>query len=78
MTTALRLAVHPRLADSALEIRPLVTGRQFTDVLQVSDRTFRRMRAARIIPAPTLMIGRSPRWSAESVAAFIANSGRST
>ena len=49
---------------------------QFSRRVGISIRSFTRAEAAGVIPAPDLMVGRSPRWSEQTIRAFLASRPR--
>jgi predicted DNA-binding transcriptional regulator AlpA len=56
---------------SAAGIEPTVTIDQWAAALACSRREVERMRSAGKLPPPDLTIGRSPRWKAETLRAWI-------
>ena len=50
-----------------LTIRPLVKLDDWRLVLNCSRRVVERLRSSGRLPAPDLLLGRSPRWKAETV-----------
>jgi len=63
-------------ASPKLPIEPLVTIDGWTQILNVSRRSFERMRSAGLIPPPDVRVGRLPRWRPETVRRWIEGGGR--
>jgi len=47
------------------------TKKTLSEWLHISTRSLDRAIAAGVIPAPDLTVGRSPRWSEQTIAAFL-------
>ena len=56
-------------------IEPLLRMDDIAKLLACSRRTLEQMRSGGRFPRPDAMIGRSPRWRAETVRAWIAAGG---
>ena len=62
----------PRPVPSPLAPSPLVfTARQFAAVMEMSERGIRKLNSAGLIPRP-IRIGRSVRWRAAEIEAWLA------
>jgi predicted DNA-binding transcriptional regulator AlpA len=57
-------------------IEPLATIREWAAALQVSVPTIERLRRAKRLPEPSIMIGRLPRWTSQQIRQWIANGGK--
>jgi hypothetical protein len=49
---------------------------ELADYLRISVRTLDRLDARKLLPAPDLVVGRSPRWLPDSIAVWLANKPR--
>jgi predicted DNA-binding transcriptional regulator AlpA len=80
LTTALdRIAARLQAAEmAAAGIEPLVGIDEWAATLACSRREVERMRAAGKLPPPDLSIGRSPRWKAGTVRAWIDEQSRAS
>lgn len=48
-------------------VEPMLSTDDLAAFLRTSRRTVERMRAAGAVPKPDLMVGKMPRWRAESI-----------
>jgi predicted DNA-binding transcriptional regulator AlpA len=79
-------ATHPRSGDADPGIKlGLTVAAAITPLLRISDlvrflvcdrRTIERLRASGKLPRPDLSIGRSPRWRASTIQAWVERGGR--
>lgn len=53
----------------------LITASEFQAVLRCEETTFREMRDAGRLPAPSLYVGKSPRWRAKVIRLWIRSGG---
>jgi hypothetical protein len=71
---ALRAVLDRREVAGLVE--PLLDRSDLGNVLKCSLVTLDRLKSAGKLPKPDLILGRSPRWRAESIRAFLAKGGR--
>jgi excisionase family DNA binding protein len=65
----------PEAAPRHPTIEPLMGISDMAQLLRVSRRTVERLLSAGRMPAPDIVIGRLPRWRAESIRGWIAAAG---
>jgi predicted DNA-binding transcriptional regulator AlpA len=63
-----------KAATQAPAIEPLLSITDVAKTLSCSRRLVERMRAANKLPKPDLHVGKMPRWRAESIRKWIADS----
>jgi predicted DNA-binding transcriptional regulator AlpA len=64
-------APAPKYSPLGVDIEPLLRWSDLRRVLVASQRTLDRLRASGKLPRPDLLIGRSPRWKAETIRRWI-------
>ena len=62
-------------AAEQVALEPLMTVNDVVGILRCDRRTLERLRAAGKFPKPAMTIGRSPRWHAADVRAWIERGG---